>query len=144
MMMDGASTISEYIELYNIEEITFPNFFLKMLVSTPNGEVQLLNSENIYQKYIPELNKSKKKVILTNDEYQKYRFNPKRLSYDIYGTTELWFMILNANELHSISEFDIKTIYLYDTSLLRKMSKIINLESNARDFNEAEIIESLN
>ena len=92
---------------------------------------------------MPELKEIKIKVTLDENEYSKYRFNPKLLSYDIYGTTELWFLILEANELHSISQFDIKTIYLFSTDIVEKMTRILNLEKAAKNYNEEEISSAL-
>ena len=88
---------------------------------------------------MPELKDIKVKITLSNEEYSKYRYNPKVLSYDIYGTTELWFLILEANELHSINEFNSRTIYLFKTDIVEKMTRILNLELDSKNYNEEEI-----
>jgi hypothetical protein len=42
---------------------------------------------------------------LTEDQQYKYRYSPKKLSLDLYGTTGYWSMILFLNECHSIMDF---------------------------------------
>lgn len=36
----------------------------------------------------------------------RYRFSPKKLSYDYYGTTQYWSIILYINGAHSILNFE--------------------------------------
>jgi hypothetical protein len=42
---------------------------------------------------------------LTEEQQYQYRYSPKKLSLDIYGTTGYWSMILFLNECHSIIDF---------------------------------------
>ena len=143
MGMGNESTISEYTNNYNSEEIVSSAFFLKQVFSIENNKKMLLNFNNLVTKYMPELKGIKIKVTLSDEEYAKYKFNPKVLSYDIYGTTELWFLILEANELHSVTQFNSKTIYLFRTDIVEKMSRILNLEVDVKNYNEQEISEQL-
>lgn len=144
MQMGQEMTIKEYISNYQSEDIRFSEFFLKEVLVPDKGEKILVNFSNLIIKYMPELKSLKIKVTLTNDEYERYKFNPKRLAYDIYGNTELWFLILEANELKSAIDFDLKTLYLFQTSIVDKMSRILNLELVSKDFNIEEISEKLN
>ena len=139
MSMGLDMTITDYITQYNNEDITFSEFFLKQVFTTDAGKKLLINFENIMIKYMPELKDLKVKVTLSNEEYSKYKYNPKLLSYDIYGTTELWFLILEANELHTISQFNSKTLYLFQTDILNKAARILNLEVDNKNYNEDEI-----
>ena len=74
---------------------------------------------------------------------RKYKYNPKLLSFDIYGTTELWFLILEANELHSATQFNNQVIYLFRTDVVEKMTRILNLEVDTKNYNEEEISKAL-
>ena len=139
MGMGSDSTIEDYITQYNSEEIVSSAFFLKQLLSIENGGKMIVNFTNLVNKYMPEIRGLKLKVTLSNDEYAKYKFNPKLLSYDIYGTTELWFLILEANELHSVTQFDSKTIYLFRTDIVDKLARILNLEMTTKNYNTEEL-----
>lgn len=142
MGMGSESTITEFISQYNSEEIISSAFFLKQVFDV-DGDKMLVNLNNLVMKYMSELKDIKVKVTLTTEEYRKYQYNPKVLSYDIYGTTELWFLILEANELHSASQFDLKTLYLFKTDIVEKLTRILNLEKIPKDYNEEEISEAL-
>lgn len=41
----------------------------------------------------------------TDEEIEKYHSEPKKLSYDLYKTTDLWFMICNLNGAKRSIEF---------------------------------------
>ena len=143
MTMGLDTTIRDYISSYEDEELVSSAFFLKQVFTTNSNTKMLVNFNSLVLKYLPEMQEIKIKITLSNEEYAKYRHNPKYLSNDIYGTTELWFLILEANELHSIRQFDSKTIYLYRTDIVEKMVRILNLETVAKNYNEDQISESL-
>lgn len=143
MLMGYDSTIKDYISKYNSEEVTFAALFFKQLFEPNKGTNMIVNSESLVLKYYDELKANKIKIELSESEYMRYRFNPKIMSYDLYGTTELWFLIIDANQLHSSIEFDLKVVYLYDVSILNKISKIVNLEKEFKDYNEQELLELL-
>lgn len=143
MLMGRDSALKDFITQYSAEEIVFSAFFFQQVLRTNSGKM-LLNFGSLVQKYLPEIKAIKKKVTLSEEEYRKYKFNPKRLSYDIYGTTELWFLILDANELYSTIEFDLRTLYLYKPSIVEKMGRILNLEKTSKDYNAAEVTADLN
>ena len=143
MSMGSEPTIKEYIKSYNNEEIVISAFFLAQVFSLENARKIIVDFNNLIIKYMPELKDSKVKVTLSNEEYAKYKYNPKLLSYDLYGTTELWFLILEANELHSITQFDSKTIYLFRTDIIEKLGRILNLEIDIKNYNEEEISSQL-
>ena len=48
---------------------------------------------NIINDYVYELKELSIEVKLTTDEIYKYKYNPKRLAYDVYGSTKLFFII---------------------------------------------------
>jgi hypothetical protein len=44
-------------------------------------------------------------VDIDEEEERKYRYAPKKLSLDVYQTTQFWSIILFINECHSIIDF---------------------------------------
>ena len=62
---------------------------------------------------------------------RKYKYNPKRLSYDIYSTTELWFELLRLNYCSSITEFTLKNniVNVYNVNQIKDiLNEIMILE----------------
>ena len=68
-------------------------------------------------------------VQLTEADMLKYRYKPKLLSLDLYGTTELWYTILELNSIISTLEFDKYTLIVYHPSTIEDMiNEILILE----------------
>ena len=67
---------------------------------------------------------------LTLDEQRVYRWNPKKMSEDFYGTTEFWFMLLVLNNYKSVIEFQPKNyVKMYDTDKFKRyLNEIMILE----------------
>lgn len=45
-------------------------------------------------------------------------YRPKSVSFELYGTTELWLALLRVNNMKNISEFCIPLIKVYDKTAL--------------------------
>lgn len=69
---------------------------------------------------------------LTLDEQRVYRWNPKKMSEDFYGTTEFWFMLLVLNNYKSVIEFQPKQyVKMYDTDKFKRyLNEIMILEDD--------------
>ena len=55
--------------------------------------------KNILDDYMFELKRSAVDVKLSDEEYTKYRFRPKLLSYDVYDSIEFFYVILKLNNM---------------------------------------------
>lgn len=81
-----------------------------------------------------ELNALAVDVSLTDEEYYKYRFKPKLLSFDIYGYTELFYIIDFLNGIYNIKDFDKKNLRLvpkdelYEFLSLVRQADLDNIE----------------
>ena len=127
-----ASTLSEMIE-YNKElEITHRGF---------NEGANLHNvstDETIRIPFNPIINKYKDyfdKIILTvplnEDEQNRFRFSPKKLSYELYGTVEYWSMLLYINNCHSILDFEPEKVKVLDPDELQGLiNELLIIERN--------------
>lgn len=84
-----------------------------------------------YDKYRNILLKESILITLTTNEYNKYRYNPKSLSTEIYGTPNLYHLILWLND-SSEFEFDKLNVRLIPKSSLNVIFKsiIAHEESN--------------
>jgi hypothetical protein len=74
--------------------------------------------KNVINDYLPELKKLARKVLLSDKEYEKYKFKPKLLSYDLYGTTEYYIYLLMINDMCNVYEFDSKKLLIITKSTL--------------------------
>lgn len=63
------------------------------------------------------------------DMFTLYKYNPKRLSNDLYDTPELWFELLRLNHKSSVVEFTNPLVSLYRPNNLRSIiNEILILE----------------
>ena len=137
-------TLSNFIREYGVEELRVDAFHLKEVFFQDGMNHKIVvNGDNIADKYAVELEENKKTVEFTTKEYYKYRFNPKVLSYDLYGTTELWFFILMANEIYTISEFDFKKLKLFDASIISKLNRMLELDKEFLEINSMEVMKEI-
>ena len=143
----GGSTLEEFIAEYRVENLTIDKYFLQQVIdatgSSSSGKI-VLNEDSFRSKYLDEFEDAKSVVTLSDEEKSKYRYNPKLMSFDVYGTTELWFLILWANELYSSTEFTLETnrLTMYNSTILEKLERIIDLnheikKENANDVRSA-------
>lgn len=87
---------------------------------------------NILDDYREEIFDNVESYNLSTEDVSKYKFNPKRLSYDLYGTVDWYSFILYINEMSSVKEFSLtdKKIKLIDkTTMETILSTIYNYES---------------
>ena len=80
-------------------------------------ELPFSSITNEYKTYLLACVKS---IQLSEKEKENYRYSPKKLSYDLYGTTELWADLLNLNGCVSIAEFEPDFIRVYDPNTFKE------------------------
>ena len=107
------TTLEDFIEMRSIYEMTYYNFSILEVI---NG-VEHLN-HNLIEDYLEELKSACITVDLTLDQYKKYKYFPDLLSYDVYGSVQLDFIIMLLNDCIDPKEFDKKTVILPYASVL--------------------------
>ena len=116
------------------DDLTFRNF---SILEKING-IEMLDF-NLVDEYLPELNNICVSISLSADEYVRYKYCPDLLSYDVYGTTQLDFVILLANDMIDPKEFDLKTIKLpYKSALLSFLESVYNTNAGFVEQNRAD------
>jgi len=137
--MMANSLISDFVQENNEKELDIQSVYYKELVHTKNDGVLKILSESILLKYQADLNEIVETVTLTPEEAKKYHYNPHLLSYDLYGTPDYWFLLLDLNGLSSFTEFDINPIKVYNSNLEMVIASILNQEKESINLNAEEI-----
>ena len=143
--MTNKSTINAIISEGKHLKMTMADLSFKEVLVNSSSEKFVVNMTNIFEKYYELLLESVYTVELTEEEYMKYKFNPKLLAQDIYGNKELAFLILRVNYMTSLIEFDKRELRLFSPYKLKSLLneiKVLEVE-NYRD-NELEIIKKIN
>lgn len=130
------ATLSDFVSAGVNDDMTYRNF---STIEIHNG-VELID-HCIIDDYLDELKKISVLVIgITDQERIHYRYSPDLLAYDMYGSTQLDFVILAVNGIATPSEFTMKgNLYLPKNSVLKSfLSMIYNAESQLITSNRAE------
>lgn len=130
MKITKCSTIDDIIKYGNSLPISHDKIHLKSSLKDTMGNNVIVNYSSFVNKYIDFLQPIIVEVTLTDNEYEKYKFQPKFLSFDMYGTTELWSSILLLNNLSSATEFTKKKIKLFTKDIFTFLNEILILEDD--------------
>lgn len=133
-------TVEDFIACRSADNMTYYN--LSILARSVTDDGIIYSKDNVIYTYLDILKAKTKKIILTNDEYAKYRFRPKLFAYDIYGATELFFVTMAVNGICDIKDFDMKTLYALTASDLNNLLKqIYSAEIDYIEYNRDQINE---
>lgn len=137
---NAITTVEDFIQEYDVETIRMDTVFLRQVFWEKGMEHKLVVAESaLIDKYLEEIEQHKTVITLSTTEYYKYRYNPKLMAYDVYGTTELWFLLMAANELYSVIDFDLRVVKAYRTDILQKIDRMLSLEHEFKTINDDEV-----
>lgn len=81
---------------------------------------------NVIDDYLDDINLDYAVDVELNDaQYTKYMYKPKLLCYDVYGSTELYILILLINDMYSCRQFTKKKIKMLTVDDLDTITKCI-------------------
>ena len=118
-------TISELIENGNNSTLTYDKF---CIYEKLNDELYV-PFKNILNDYLDDLKGLSLVVELSNSEYNKYLYKPRLLAYDIYGSTDLYYVILAINNIFNEKQFNLRKLRMLKKDVLvEALSQIYNSE----------------
>ena len=128
-MNNQTNSLDTYIQSGNYVKLKYAN--LCLIETNEHDLVRCI--VNLLDDYYEELEDYFMDVTLSDEEVRIYRYNPKRLAYDIYGSTDFYSFILYINKMSSIKEFNlddphIKLIHV--DSFMPLISYILRNEEN--------------
>ena len=125
-------TLSQFINAKESDTLTYSK--LSILQRSLTHPEMVYAIDNVLYTYMDEIKSLRKLVKLTLHEKTKYMYKPKLLSYDIYGSTELYFVLLAMNGQCNLKEFDLVDKRFYALTPV-DMTAIINSIMIAEDEN---------
>ena len=124
-------TINEFIAQKDQDEISFRNFSTFDLI---NGTEYLI--KNVIDDYMDELLSICIDVDLTREQYVRYKYSPDLLAYDIYGSTQLDYLIMQINGVIEPRDFNFKKLKLpYASQLSAFLNSVYNSETTYLQYN---------
>lgn len=129
---DMSNSIEEFIAAGEDSAIiSYYNFSILQVEYSKDKTLRIdFTIDNLINDYMDVLKDAAKKVKLTDAEKIKYFYNPDLLAYDIYGSTELDFVIMQMNGIIDPKDFDLPTLKLvYKSDLANIMNRIYTAEN---------------
>lgn len=138
MASERTATIEDFINSAPSNSISYDiTSFLQKLTHIT------MVSYNVFNDYIDELLELSVTVTLSDQEFNRYQFRPKLLAYDIYGSTEVYFLIMILNNICNVKEFNFRSVKMLRVEDLEKVvSSIYNAEKYRLELNRTRIEES--
>lgn len=143
-MYRDRSTIQSVIDEGLETKMLSTTLSLKEIITNSAGEKFIVNMFNLYEKYYEILLDHVVIATLTEAEYRRYRFQPKLLSFDLYGTKELHYMLLRLNHVYSVINFDFNEVRVFKPTVLNLLNEIMVVEAEGYIENEVSILKKIN
>lgn len=116
---DNASTMDRYVE-----EGTHLVFSRDSNLLKARYDDKIVPAQTIVCRYRDSLDAYIETKTFTEAEAKRYMYNPRFLSYDLYGTPELWADILYINNMVSVAAFNKSTVKVFSTSIIDALVEI--------------------
>lgn len=125
-------TLSDQVTDMKKREISYRNLHTTAVLYDENtGRNIEIPWDSISRKYKDALDKIRIQIKLTDTMVEKYQFNPKLVSFELYRTTEFWNDILLLNNCGSVLDFtEIKYLTAYNPEELKSLINEIMIHEN--------------
>lgn len=119
-------TLSDFVSMKNSDDATYRNFSILEVVNN----IELVD-HNLIDDYILEYENICVPCHLSLEEAKKYKYSPDLLAYDIYGSVQLDFLILLANDMVDPKEFDLRIVKLpFASKLVDFLNRVYGANQN--------------
>lgn len=110
---DETYSVTDFIGMRSTDENTYYNY---SILDYEDGYEYLITS--LLYDYQDELESAASTVKLTDEEFVKYKYKPWLLAYDVYGSSEAFFIIYLLNNILTDREFDFRKVKLIPSQTL--------------------------
>lgn len=134
-------TIEQFIQTEQNKSVKYPNYYYQKVISEDDLHV-IMNYQSIMDRYVQYIRDYITEIELSQEEMRKYRYNPKRLSFNLYGTTSYWWSIIFANQIHSLTEFDFSrdnVIKVFTREGISAFSTVLSVDKTFISENQSEV-----
>ena len=125
--MNNYTTVSSFATYEKALSISHSKLHLKSKITESDINL-IVNSTSFGNKYFDYFRKECYLKTFTDIELIHYKFQPKKYCYDMYGSTELWSLLLKMNHMVSITDFKKKKFYTFYSSVFNLINEILVLE----------------
>lgn len=120
-------------------DISHEKIHLKAFFTDKGNKKIIINYTSLIDKYQDFMSKIIIDYEMTDEEFIKYKFQPKKFCMDMYGTTELWSTLLRINNMVSALQFTNKKIKAFTQDIFDVLNEILILEDDKLKSNRIEV-----
>lgn len=122
MGLPNVTYVDKFISDGKNQVLSLDNFYDTILTRDINKEdsIARIPFDDFFIKYREQL----KTCIQFYSLPESMFYKPKSLSYELYGTTELWLALLRVNEMRNITEFHLPIIRIYNPGQVKDLISI--------------------
>lgn len=140
MNLTKCNTIDDCIEYGKSLELAHSKLFERVTIETNDTNLIIANYTSILTQYMDYIKETLVEYTFTDEEFLTYQYKPKMFCYHVYGTMELWSLLLRVNNMISIMDFKEKTIKIFNTQVIFDLlNEIMILEKDDRQTNDLEV-----
>jgi len=125
----GVANINNSLEKSNRNDLLLTNISRKINF---NDDFYTFDY-NVLEKYKNYLSQFLIKVQCPEQLY----YHPEIVAKKIYGTVDLWYLVMMFNPIPSVAEFNLPVINIFDPSKIQYINNIINTHQKEIKFNDA-------
>lgn len=124
----GLSSMSEMIEYGKSLSISQDALAFPVKIQTSLYDNIIINYETMYSGYLEQLQEYLVEYTMSDQEYIKYKYQPKLFCYDKYGIMDVAYILLRVNQMSSTLEFTKKKIKIFNENFFDMLLEIQILE----------------
>ena len=121
-------TIQSFISVGKSNDVSY--YYSSILETLGDNNDVYISAHNIFHDYKQELLEQSVFVTLTDSEYYDYMYQPRQLAYNLYGYTDLYFVLMILNDICDIKDFNFKKVRVLHPDSIDILGRIINAEEN--------------
>lgn len=140
MNLTSCNTVDDCIEYGKSLELAHSKLFERVTIATDDSNLIIANYTSILTQYMDYLKESLVEYTFSEEDFLTYQYKPKMFCYHVYGTMELWSLLLRVNNMISIMDFKEKKIKIFNEQVIFDLlNEIINLEREDIEANNLEV-----
>ena len=123
-------TMKDLIKIGEKDEMAYRSFHDNLeITNAEDGQKIIIPLNQLLGQYRHFLMPYLVDVEFSDYEYNLYRYQPKRLSYELYNTTEFWSFLLMVNNCISKLDFDKKILTVLNPQTIKRfLNELLILE----------------
>ena len=126
--------VSDFGEYRRSLNISHNSLHLKTKIPSGSDKI-IVNSSYIPTKFFDIIKENLTTVTLTEKEFLKYKYQPKRYCYEKLGSIEIWGLLLRINNMSSCVQFNTRTFKIPNKNIFSLLNEMMIHQSDIIDKN---------